>query len=253
MEKCFESLLYEHLLIWIDDLLLYADDIDTYLEKLKEFFGLLNEYGLKLYAKKCRLYQTEVKWCGKLLNASGIRHDPDRINTLRAIPYPSTAAELQQFVCAVNWMRESLIDFSRQMLPLQQHLDAALTNTRRTKRAAAGIQIQLDAADKAAFDKVKDMLANAATLDFPDDGATTCLFSDASDSGWAVFVSQVANYNLKVAVTEQQHRLIHCMSGTFSGSQLNWTVLEKEAFPIAIACDKLDYLLLRPQLFQVVL
>ncbi|KAE8955495.1 hypothetical protein PR001_g32080, partial [Phytophthora rubi] len=41
MEECFASLLYKHLLIWIDDLLLYAADMDTYLEKLAEFFSLL--------------------------------------------------------------------------------------------------------------------------------------------------------------------------------------------------------------------
>ncbi|KAE8953119.1 hypothetical protein PR001_g33011, partial [Phytophthora rubi] len=40
-------------------------------------------------------------------------------------------------------------------------------------------------------------------------------------------------------------------SGTFAGSQLNWTVIEKEAFPITHACDKLDYLLLRPQGFRI--
>ncbi|OWZ11615.1 hypothetical protein PHMEG_00015334 [Phytophthora megakarya] len=51
--------------------------------------------------------------------------------------------------------------------------------------------------------------------------------------------------------TEQQHRLIHCTSGTFTGSQCNWRVKEKEAFPIVVACDKLDYLLLRPKPFRI--
>ncbi|KAG2785564.1 hypothetical protein PC129_g14479 [Phytophthora cactorum] len=102
MEECFASLLYEHLLIWIDDLLLYADDMDVYLEKLAEFFSLLNQFGLKLSAKKCSLYQTEVKWCGKLINSQDVCHDPERIDTLRGMPYPKTAAELQPFVCAIN-------------------------------------------------------------------------------------------------------------------------------------------------------
>ncbi|KAG3118916.1 hypothetical protein PI124_g11584 [Phytophthora idaei] len=65
MENCFATLLYEHLLIWIDDLLLYAADIDTYLDKLAELFSLLSGFSLKLSAKKTSIYQTEVKWCGK--------------------------------------------------------------------------------------------------------------------------------------------------------------------------------------------
>ncbi|KAE8963384.1 hypothetical protein PR002_g29307 [Phytophthora rubi] len=167
------------------------------------------------------------------------------------MPYPSTAGELQQFICAINWMRESLFDYPRQVSPLQRKLDTALASTRRTKRAAAGISITLNDDERAAFDKVKDMLASAATLAFPDDTATTCLFTDASDVGWAVIVTQVKNYDIKVPVQDQQHQLIECQSGTFAGSQLNWTVIEKEAFPITHACDKLDYLLLRPQGFRI--
>ncbi|GMF50375.1 unnamed protein product [Phytophthora fragariaefolia] len=86
---------------------------------------------------------------------------------------------------------------------------------------------------------------------FPHDTATTCLFTDASDVGWAVIVTQVDNCNPTLPVTQQQHKLLQCMSGTFTGSQLNWTVIEKEAFPIVMACDKLDYLLLRPQPFRM--
>ena len=93
------------------------------------------------------------------------------------------------------------------------------------------------------------MLASSVTLDFPDHEATTCLLTDASDFGWAVIVTQVKKYDAKAPVEDQQHHLIECLSGTFTGSQLYWTVIEKEAFPIAYACDKLDYLLLRPQFF----
>eukprot|EP00644_Phytophthora_capsici_P011722 jgi/Phyca11/123237/e_gw1.50.482.1 len=239
MEECFASLLYEHLLIWIDDLLLYADDIEVYLEKLSELFSLLNQFGLKLSVKKSSLYQTEVKWCGRVINHQGVRHDPARIDTLRSLPYPTTAGELQQFVCAINWMRESLVDFARKVAPLQRRLDEALASTKRTRRAAAGIEIKLNEEERQAFDQVKELLATSTTLDFPDDNATTCLFTDASDIGWAAIV------------TQQQHRLIQCLSGTFTGSQLNWTVIEKEALPIVLACEKMDYLLLRPQPFRM--
>ncbi|OWY99175.1 hypothetical protein PHMEG_00029874 [Phytophthora megakarya] len=251
MEQCFANLLYKHLLVWIDDLLLYADNIDEYLNKLAELFSLLNDFGLKLSAKKSCLYQREVKWCGRIISADGVRHDPSRIDSLRSMPYPVTAAELQQFVCAVNWMRSSLVDYARHVAPLQQRLDDALAKTSRTKRTAAGIAIDLTADEKVAFDTVKEMLASAAALNFPDDAATTCLFTDASDVGWALIVTQVKDFNIKVPVQDQQHQLIECMSGTFSGSQLNWTVIEKEAFPIATACDKPDYLLRRPQGFRM--
>ncbi|OWZ01011.1 hypothetical protein PHMEG_00027680, partial [Phytophthora megakarya] len=235
----------------IYDLLLYAEDLDTYLDKLSELFSLFNEFGLKLNANKSSLYEKEVKWCVRILNGSGVRHDPSRIDSFRSMPYLTTAAELQQFVCAINWMRESIVDFARNVAPLQKRLDVALATTKRTRRAAAGIGITLSVEERQAFDTVKDMLATSATLDFPDDTATTCLFTDTSDVGWALIVTQVASFDPKIPATEQQHRLLHCMSGTFTGSQCNWTVIEKEALPIVIACDKLDYLLLRPKPFRM--
>jgi hypothetical protein len=42
-----------------------------------------------------------------------------------------------------------------------------------------------------------------------------------------------------------------CVSGTFTGSKRNWSVIEKEAYPIICACDQLSYLLLRPQDFRL--
>lgn len=251
MEECFKTLLYKHLLIWIDDIMLYAEDIDVYLVKLQEMLSLVDTFGLKLGVKKCSLYQTQVKWCGRVVDEHGVRYDEDRLATLRAIPYPSTAGELQQFICGVNWLRDSLVDFARTAAPLQTKLDHALANTRKTSRAAAGINIQLTSDERAAFDAVKDLLINSATLAHPSDHATTCLFTDASQTGWAVVVTQVDDFDPKVPIVEQQHRLLQCLSGTFTGSQLNWSVTEKEAFPLIMAVDKLDYILLRPQAFRI--
>ncbi|POM63297.1 hypothetical protein PHPALM_27403, partial [Phytophthora palmivora] len=249
--RCFEPLLYKCLIIWIDDLLLFADDIDNYLLKLEHFFDLVASLGLKLSAKKSSLYQKSVKWCGRIIDSNGISHDPERINTLRAMPYPTTAGQLQQFVCAANWMRQSIVDYARAVEPLQQHLDNAVRNGKRTKRAAAGISIELSQEEKATYDRVKDLLATSATLVLPDDKATTCIFTDASDMGYAVVLTQVMDFDPTVSVTAQKHQLLTCLSGSFHGSQQNWTVIEKEAYPIVVACEKLDYLLLRPRPFHL--
>ncbi|POM76541.1 Hypothetical protein PHPALM_6208 [Phytophthora palmivora] len=148
---------------------------------------------------------------------------------------------------AINWMRDSIIDFTRQVEPLQPRLDVALAHTKRTKRAAASIEIELEKQEQQAFDDVKEALVNAATLDFPDDKATTY----ASDVGYAIIITQGMDFDPMKPATEQQHHLTRCTSGTFTGSQCNWTVIENEAFPIVVACDKLDYLLLRPRPFRM--
>ncbi|POM73689.1 Hypothetical protein PHPALM_9443 [Phytophthora palmivora] len=65
-----------------------VESIDAYLQKL-------DEYGFILNPKKCSLYLTEVRWCGRIINKHGIVHDPTRIQALQDMPPPATAAELQ--------------------------------------------------------------------------------------------------------------------------------------------------------------
>ncbi|OWY97272.1 hypothetical protein PHMEG_00032249 [Phytophthora megakarya] len=45
--------------------------------------------------------------------------------------------------------------------------------------------------------------------------------------------------------------MIICKGGTFKHNELNWTIVEKEAYPIVKACHDLEYLLLRPKGFRL--
>ncbi|KAE9313243.1 hypothetical protein PF008_g19783 [Phytophthora fragariae] len=78
-----------------------------------------------------------------------------------------------------------------------------------------------------------------------------CLLTDASDLGWSVLVTQVVEWQPNKEVHQQQHELLVCLSGSFTGSQCNWSIIGKEAYPIVWACDKLSYLLLRPGGFRL--
>ncbi|GMF53617.1 unnamed protein product [Phytophthora fragariaefolia] len=252
IERCFAALLYKHLLVWIDDLLLYAADVDTYLDKLQEMLRLTAKFGFKLSVSKSCIYKREVKWCGKVINGEGVKHDSERIQALQSMPYPTNAGELQQFICSTNWIRDSIVDCARLARPLQDTLDKAMAQTsRRTKRAAAGIPIALTEKECAAYDSVKQALADAATLAFPKPDAEMVSLTDASDIGWSVIVTQVPSWKSDADIQDQQHELLICLGGTFTGAQKNWSVIEKEAYSIIMAYDKLSYLLLRPGGFRM--
>jgi hypothetical protein len=135
--------------------------------------------------------------------------------------------------------------------PLQLKLDQALAGQKKTKRTAAGIPIALNAEESACFATVKDLLRRAATLAHPDPEKQMCVLTDASDRGWGLIVTQVGDWHVDQPVDRQNHELLICMGGAFRGAALNWSVIEKEAYPIAHACETLEYLLLRPQGFHL--
>lgn len=251
VEDCLKELLYINLLVWIDDILVYSDTIDGLLKTVERVFDLLHKSLFKLSIKKCMLFSTSAKWCGKIFDANGVRHDPFRIAALVSMNPPRNAGELQQFICASNWMRESIPDFARAIQPLQDRLAIALNGTKKTKRTANGIVLSLDAIELDCFQTMKQKLAKSLLLAHPASEATMCLFTDASDMGWAIVLTQVHKWCPDTSINEQQHQFLACLSGLFRGPEMNWSVTENEAFPIVQACTKLDYLLLRSNGFKI--
>eukprot|EP00644_Phytophthora_capsici_P003049 jgi/Phyca11/103133/e_gw1.7.1096.1 len=230
---------------------MYADTIDIFLLVLDRVYCTLAKYGLFLGLDKITLYTVNANWCGRIISPEGVSYDPLKIQTLIDIPEPQTAAELQQFICAAGWMRNSLIDFARVAAPLQNRLQAALEGTKRTKNEAVRIAINLTDVERTSFAQVKHLLANSATLTTPDDSDELILMTDASDCGWSIILTIVSDWNPSVNITEQHHQLVQCLSGTFKGSSLHWSVSEKEAFPIIKAATDLSYLLIRPKWFRL--
>ncbi|KAE9042606.1 hypothetical protein PR002_g3826 [Phytophthora rubi] len=243
MQDCFRDMLYDNLLVWIDDLLLFAKTPEEYLAKLREFFAVLRARRLKLNAKKCLLFSKQVTWCGKVVDGEGIRHSPERLEALVNLPLPPTAAALQQFLCAANWLRDSMVDYARTVHPLQAKLKDVMARRGRRKSQLAGVDLTWTDEDKDAFSAVVGLLATSNKQHFADKDARVRLLTDASNTGWSIVVSQVRHWDEEKSVAEQAHERLVCHGGHFTGAQLNWSIIEKEAYPVVRACADLAYLL----------
>jgi ribosomal protein L20A (L18A) len=79
-----------------------------------------------------------------------------------------SGAELQQFVCAIGWMRTALPMFTKLIGPLSELLETVYAKAgARSKVAAARIQLAevgWNEKHTVAFEECKVALANAATL-----------------------------------------------------------------------------------------
>ena len=78
-----------------------------------------------------------------------------------------------------------------------------------------------------------------------------CLFTDASDLHWGVVLTQLNDKNKASKVYERHHEPLAFLSGSFSGSQLRWSIVEKEAYPIIIALERLRHYLLNDKGFRL--
>jgi hypothetical protein len=124
--KLFGDLLFRGLLAWIDDFLGAAKTVDELFDLLDKVLSICAEFGVKLNPNKCKFFLREAEWCGKVVvSSAGIAHSPRRIQGLVDLEPPVTATDLQQFLCATNWMRASIQRYNQLVDPLRKILEVA--------------------------------------------------------------------------------------------------------------------------------
>ncbi|GMF37353.1 unnamed protein product [Phytophthora fragariaefolia] len=68
----------------------------------------------------------------------------------------------------------------------------------------------------------------------------------------SLVIAELRTYDsIHSAIFCLQHKQHYRMSGTFRGASSNWSVIEKEGYPIVRACSELDYLLIRDKGFEM--
>ena len=163
------------------------------------------------------------------------------------LPPPTTAADLQQFISAANWMRDHLPNFSAVFKPLLDALQVAFASSsskKRSKRAAAKIPLQLSSSELEAFAAAKDLLQSAATLVYPDPEKVIHVFTDASSLAWGALITQVPVSDMSKPVEQRSHKPVSFLSGVFRGAALNWSIVDKECFALVATLQKFRHLLL---------
>ena len=99
--------------MWIDDIIEFDGTPEGLLNSLDKTFDKFITKNIRCSLKKCKLFAKKVKWVGKIISGDGIAPDPEKTKALQDMACPETAADLMQFVCAMNWLRSSLADYVR--------------------------------------------------------------------------------------------------------------------------------------------
>jgi hypothetical protein len=133
--------------------------------------------------------------------------------------------------------------------PLQRLLEQKMkgastrTNAAATRQGITSEEWSPDCAE--AWEATRRLLSESVKLAHPkpEEEYATLVFTDASDLHWGVMVTQVPHEDLVLPVEKMRHAPLAFLSGSFKGSELNWSVTDKEAWAIVVAYRRLDYLL----------
>ena len=214
---------------YLDDVLIHNPDIKSHLQHMKILSQRLREADLKLKNSNCNYFKTHVQYLGHLVSGKGIKPLPEKLESVKKMPAPTTPKEIKQFLGLVGYYRKFIPRFA----------DIARPMTNLTKQ---DVSFEWTLQHQASFEMLKDALITSPILKYPDPNKPYTLFTDASKYAWACVLTQEHEHE-KDGKTFQINHLITFTSGLFKGSQLNWVALTKEAFAIYSSIKKLSYYL----------
>ncbi|XP_041362042.1 uncharacterized protein K02A2.6-like [Gigantopelta aegis] len=213
LQEALEGL--EGVAVVTDDILLYALDEADHDRKLVLLLRRCQEKGIRLNKDKMKFKQTEVKYVGHTLTASGLKPDPAKVEAIIKMPPPSDKQGVQRLIGMVNYVAKFAPQLATVTAPIRELLKAEVAfywdETIQGK----------------AFSKVKDILSRAPVLGYFDNDKPVVLQCDASQHGLG-------------ACLMQEGKPVAYASRSLNTTECNYAQIEKELLAIVFGVEKFE-------------
>ena len=140
---------------YLDDILIFSPDMDTHLKHVRQLFDRLREAYLKLKESKCNFLKAHVQYLGHLISGKGIEPVPEKLESIKNMPSPTSLKEVKQFLGLIGYYRKFILKFS----------DVARPLTHLTKK---DVPFEWTPECQQTFQLLKDLLMAEPILKYPD-------------------------------------------------------------------------------------
>ena len=124
MENCLLDVRDEFAFPYLDDVLVYSYNFRAHINHLRRVFNVLREHGIKVNAKKCKLFQKQINYLGRTITDKGYGIDKNNINAVTDLAHmtPSTIDQLRRILGLLGYYRRYIQGFAKIAQPLFQLL-----------------------------------------------------------------------------------------------------------------------------------
>ena len=165
--------------VYLDDVLVASESEQQHERDLRQLFAALSRCGLVLNESKCVFGVKQLQFLGHSVSEQGIRPLPDKVKAVRDFERPRSVKALQRFLGLINFYRRFLPNIATVLRPLTDAL------------AGKPRQLAWSKSMEEAFERAKEMLAEASLLFHPVANAELQVHTDASTRAVAGAVHQV--------------------------------------------------------------
>jgi hypothetical protein len=164
-----------------------------------------------LNPKKSIFAVEQGKILGFIVSSDGMIIDPERTQFIAKLPPTTSNKSMQSFLDQVNFVRRFFPNFSEMVRPLQNLI----------KKDA---QYHWGSTENQSFNAIKKSIINTPSLMSPDFSQDFTLYTFASDRSYATVLTQKNSKKNKVPIA--------FMSSTFKGAELNYPMVDRQAYAV---------------------
>ena len=103
-----EDVLYQWLVIYIDDIIIYSGRYEEHVRDLKKVLQGLEEQRFYLKDSKCQFFTGKLEIFGYILTSGGLHFDLKKRKTILEFPTPTYKKDLHRFLGVVNYLQQCL-------------------------------------------------------------------------------------------------------------------------------------------------
>jgi len=169
--------LYQYVVVWADDMLIYSPSIEDHIKHVDDILHKLDENGFSISKDKIVLGKPKVKWLGYEISEKGVQPDQEKIHKLLGMRRPVNIKELRSVIGMLTYFAEFIPRYSIIAAPLLELMKK-------------GEEYKWTERRERAWDQLKQALASAPVMGYPDYSLPLYLHTDACKSGFAAILTQ---------------------------------------------------------------
>ena len=208
---------------FLDDVLVHGKTPEEHDRNLDLILQRIQEYGFRLKLDKCRIYMTEVKYIGHIVDQNGIRTDPEKVSAIVKMPPPRNVTELRSFLGAVNYYAK----FINEMHQLRRPLDQLLQKDAKWMWSKEC---------QSSFKRFKELLQSDLMLTHYNPSMPIVVAADASNTGIGACIRHRFPGGAEKAV--------QYASRTLTPTEQGYSQIDKEALALVYAVTKFHRMIL---------
>jgi len=118
MDRVLSGLQGIELFVYLDDIVIYASSLTEHNRKFHKLAERLRSANLRLQPDKCEFLRKEVTYLGHVINETGVKPDPKKVDAVLNFPRPKNTKNIKQFLGLAGYYRRFLNNFSKTARPL---------------------------------------------------------------------------------------------------------------------------------------